>query len=61
MLANKDENFGNARTIHNIFEKSITFQANRVMSMKSYADEELSTITRADIIRNTVEEKYGNK
>lgn len=52
LLANKDESFGNARTIRNIFEKSITFQANRVMAMASYGEDDISTITKADIMRN---------
>lgn len=51
LLANKDDTFGNARTIRNIFEKSIMFQANRVMALKTYDDLELSLITNADIMR----------
>ena len=50
IIGNKDEKFGNARTIRNIFEKSIAFQANRVMSMEKMP-EELSLISKADIIR----------
>lgn len=53
LLSNKDEKFGNARTIRNIFEKSITFQANRVMALNNYKDAALSIITKADIIRIT--------
>lgn len=52
LLERKDENFGNARTIRNIFEKSITFQANRVMAMNVFNDKELSTIIKADLMRN---------
>lgn len=51
LLSNKDENFGNARTIRNIFEKCITFQANRVMAMSSFKDEDLIAISKADIMR----------
>lgn len=51
LLAAKDENFGNARTIRNIFEKSITFQANRVMAMDDLNASNLSLITRGDISR----------
>lgn len=47
---NKDEKFGNARTMRNIFEKSISFQANRIMSMESIPDE-LSVITKPDVVR----------
>lgn len=52
LLTNKDDNFGNARTIRNIFEKSITFQANRIMSMNKLNDEELSLLTKSDILRS---------
>lgn len=51
-LENKDENFGNARTIRNIFEKSITFQANRIMSMNKLNDKEISLLTKSDIVRS---------
>ena len=50
IVSNKDETFGNARTIRNIFEQSIAFQANRVMSMEQMP-EELSLLVKADIIR----------
>lgn len=50
IVGSKDEKFGNARTIRNIFEQSIAFQANRVMSMNEMP-EELSMIVKADIIR----------
>lgn len=38
LTANKDENFGNARTMRNIFEQSFAFHANRIMSMKKIPD-----------------------
>ena len=47
---NKDEQFGNARAIRNIFEQSIALQANRVMNMEKLPDD-ISLITKADIIR----------
>ena len=34
LAAQKDENFGNARTMRNTFEQSIAFQANRIMNME---------------------------
>lgn len=52
LLSKKDENFGNARTMRNIFEKSITFQANRVTAMDSFEDKDLITITKSDIMRS---------
>lgn len=50
LLESKDEQFGNARTIRNIFEHTITFHANRIMSMDRIPDE-LSVLTKADISR----------
>ena len=50
IVGSKDEKFGNARTIRNIFEQSIAFQANRVMSMGKMP-EDLSVIVKADVIR----------
>lgn len=52
LLNERSENFGNARTMRNIFEKSIAFQANRVMGMETYGDEELSLLIKADIMRS---------
>ena len=51
ILSDRDENFGNARTIRNIFEQCITFQANRVMAMSSFEEDDLITISKADIMR----------
>lgn len=51
LLSEKDETFGNARTVRNIFEKSILVQANRVMSKTNTSDAELSAITKNDLIR----------
>ena len=50
ILQGKDEKFGNARTMRNIFEKSIMFQANRIMGMKVIPDD-LSILTKFDIQR----------
>ena len=60
ILINKDDNFGNARMIRNIFEKSITFQANRIMSMNKLNDDEISIITKHDVLRsiNAQQEVY---
>ena len=45
----RDETFGNARLARNIFETSISNQANRVVSLTDVSVESLSTITEADI------------
>lgn len=50
LTAHKDENFGNARAMRNIFEHCIAFHANRIMSMKEIPDD-LSTLAKPDIIR----------
>lgn len=50
LLANKDESFGNARTMRNIFEQSIAFQANRIMNMRELP-EDVSTIGKMDVMR----------
>lgn len=57
LLNNKEEHFGNARAIRNIFEKSIMFQANRVVSMeedndKALSEEELILLKKVDIARS---------
>lgn len=51
LVSEKDEGFGNARTMRNLFEKSIAFQANRVMSMESDKEDDLSHLIKADIMR----------
>lgn len=50
LTAHKDEKFGNARAMRNIFEQCIAFHANRIMSMKEIPDD-LSTLAKSDIIR----------
>ena len=49
VVQNKDRNFGNARYVRNLFEKSIQCQANRLSKTKNVSDEELVELTRADI------------
>ena len=46
----KDKNFGNARYIRNLFEKVIQLQANRLAKKSSIVSEELSLITKEDIL-----------
>ena len=45
----KDQNFGNARFIRNLFEKIITQQANRLTSEPHITNELLSTIELSDV------------
>jgi type VII secretion ATPase EccA len=49
VVKNKDRNFGNARYVRNLFEKSIQCQANRLSKTKNVSNEELIEITHADI------------
>lgn len=48
-VANKNEQFSNARDIRNMFETIISNQASRVMTDENITDEELMTITETDI------------
>ena len=54
LYENRDRNFGNARTIRNIFEKAINNQANRIAKMKelkdgSLKDEDLEKLSMEDV------------
>jgi len=49
---NRDKNFGNARMVRNLFEKSIEKQANRLAVLSSLTDEVLTTLVPADIPSN---------
>ena len=48
-VATKDRNFGNARYVRNLFEKTIQAQANRIAKAGKVSDEELVEITIADV------------
>lgn len=50
LYENREEHFGNARTIRNLFEKAIGCQANRIASVASLSNGELITITEEDIL-----------
>lgn len=49
LYENRDENFGNGRTIRTYFETVITNQANRLAQEKSVDKDALMTITTADL------------
>ena len=49
VVKNKDKNFGNARFVRNIFEKTLEHQANRLAEIKNPTDEELKNIIAQDI------------
>lgn len=49
MFEAREEHFGNARAVRNLFEKAINCQANRIAGMKSISDADLERITQADL------------
>ena len=49
MYDRRDENFGNARDVRNIFEAAVARQANRVAAMEAPGKEELMALTAADL------------
>lgn len=49
MYDTRDDNFGNGRTVRNIFEKIINCQATRLASDTDITDEELRLLTMADV------------
>lgn len=53
----RDENFGNARDVRNIFERGIARQADRVADMEAPGKEELMALTIADLADEDAEEQ----
>jgi SpoVK/Ycf46/Vps4 family AAA+-type ATPase len=49
LIAARDESFGNARTARNLFEATISLQANRIVSLANINEDVLRTIEDADI------------
>ena len=49
LYENRDENFGNAREVRNVFEKAIARQADRVAEMENPTREDLMTLTVEDL------------
>ena len=51
LFANRDENFGNARDVRNLFEDMVVRQANRLSAAEGEPDKDaLMTITEADFL-----------
>ena len=46
----REEHFGNARAVRNVFEKAISIQADRLASSYEISDDDLSVLTSEDII-----------
>jgi stage V sporulation protein K len=49
LYSKKDENFGNARVVRNLFEKCVQNQANRIVKLSVINQQILKTFTEADI------------
>lgn len=49
MYEERDENFGNARDVRNVFERAVARQADRVAVMEAPSKDDLMTITVADL------------
>ena len=56
LYRDRDENFGNARDVRNIFERSVTNQANRLAAMEAPTKDDLMTFLKADIVGEKPEE-----
>ncbi|MDX6181014.1 AAA family ATPase [Flavobacterium sp. Fl-77] len=64
LYAKKDESFGNARVVRNLFEKCIQNQANRIVKLKKISNKTLKTLTEEDIPEPKETEKsigFGTK
>ena len=48
-VAHKDRNFGNARYVRNVFEKSIQAQANRLAGRRNLSETQLSMLEASDL------------
>ena len=49
LYENRDENFGNARDVRNIFEKAVARHSDRVAAMDAPTREDLLTLIEADL------------
>ena len=49
LYENRDENFGNARDVRNVFERAVARQSDRVAALEKPGKEELMALTVADL------------
>ena len=61
MYENRDENFGNARDVRNIFERAVTNQANRLAEMEKPTKDDLMKLIKEDIVGPAEEEAEEKK
>ena len=59
LYAQRDENFGNARDVRNLFERAVARQADRVAMLEAPTREELMALTDADLRQAEGEEEEG--
>jgi len=52
LYENRDENFGNARDVRNIFEHAVQAQANRVAQLEAPTREDLLCLKKEDIVKS---------
>jgi SpoVK/Ycf46/Vps4 family AAA+-type ATPase len=60
LYANRDKNFGNARLVRNLFEKSVERQANRLAVLSDFTDELLTTLVPEDIPMTFSSDRLGD-
>ena len=58
MYENRQEHFGNARTVRNIFETAICCQADRIASISEISEEDLVVLSESDI-QQAIEEELS--
>ena len=51
MVLHKDEHFGNAREVRNLFEQTLQHQADRLIGIENVSEHDLSTIEAEDIVK----------
>ena len=56
MYEKREEHFGNARTVRNIFETAICCQADRIVSLSEIKEEDLIVLIESDIMQAVKEE-----
>ena len=61
MYDRRDENFGNARDVRNVFEGAVARQADRVAAMDTPKIEDLMALTVADLDLEETEEENSEK
>ena len=49
LYENRDENFGNARDVRNVFERAVARQSDRVAALEAPGKEDLMALTQADL------------